>query len=392
MFFLIKQIKINKIKNSKKDETIEVTVKTDKATTKASAPSGTSSGKHETLAFNKNIDNSIKNAEKLFIELISEKETKQRQIDQFLEKNMKKIGGSIAIATSIAVARAGAASRKQQLFEYLNNGEKYSNPIMLGKCIGGGAHAKKSTVIQEFLSIPLTPDMKKATKINEEVHKEVKKILKNFKGFNKKLDYEGGWVANITDENALGIMSTAIEKISKKTKINIALGIDIAASEFWNGKKYKYKKHEKTPKQHYDFINYLIKEYDIYFVEDAFHEEDFKSFAKLRKDNPNKLICGDDLFTTNVNRLKKGIKLKAANSIIIKPNQICTLTSTYKTVKMAQNHAYTPVISHRSGETKDTAIADLAVGWGIPYIKIGIKGKERLAKTNRVKKIQKVIK
>jgi len=392
VFSLIKKIIIRKIKNSKKEDTIETTITTNKGKTKASAPSGTSAGKHEVKAYNKTIENSIKEAKQVLPKLIGEDETNQEEIDEFLKSNIKKIGGSIAIATSIAIARAGAKKQKKQLYQYINKGEEYSKPIMLGKCIGGGAHAKNSTTIQEFLSIPLTENMRKAVKINKIVHKETARILKNYKGFTKKLDYEGGWTANITDENALGVLSSAIERTSKKTKTNIALGIDVAASEFWDGKKYKYKKHSKTPKQHYDFIKYLIKEYDIYYIEDPFHEEDFKSTAKLTKQFKDRLIVGDDLFTTNPKRLKKGIKLKAGNSIIIKPNQIGTLTEAYETVEIAKNNAYTPVISHRSGETKDPAIADLAVGWGIPFIKIGIKGKEREAKTNRLIKIEKVMK
>jgi len=389
---LIKKISIKKIKNSKKQETVEVTIYTNKTKTIASAPSGTSAGKHEVKAYNKNINNSIKEAEKVLIKLIGKKETNQQQIDKFLKENIKRIGGSISIATSIAIARAGATANKKQLYQYVNKKEKYSHPIMLGKCIGGGAHAKHSTTIQEFLSIPLTQNMKKAVRINKSVHKETGLILKNFKGFQKKFDYEGGWVADITDENALGVVSSAIEKVSRRTKTNIALGIDVAASEFWDGKKYNYKKHSKTPKQHYEHIKNLIKEYDIYYIEDAFQEEDFKSLARLTKEFKDRMICGDDTFTTNPTRLKKAIKLKAGNSILIKPNQIGTLTETYETVKLAKKHAYTPVISHRSGETKDSAIADLAVGWGIPFIKIGIRGKERETKTNRIIKIEKVIK
>ena len=389
---MIKKIKINKIKNSKKEETVEITIFTNKGTSKASAPSGTSAGKHEVKAYNKNINNSIKQANKILQKLIGQKETNQKEIDSFLKENMKKIGGSISIATSIATARAGAKASKKQLYEYVNKGEEYSYPIMIGKCIGGGVHAKNSTTIQEFLSIPLVKEMKKAVKINRMVHRKTGAILKNFKGFQKKLDYEGGWVANISDENALGIVSSAIEEVSKKTKADIALGIDVAASEFWNGKKYVYKKQERTPKEHYDFIKYLIKEYDLYYIEDPFQEDDFKNLSKLTKKFKNRMIVGDDTFTTNPRRLKKGIKLKAANSVLIKPNQIGTLTETYETVKLAKKHAYTPVISHRSGETKDSAIADLAVGWGIPFIKIGIIGKEREAKTNRIIKIEKVMK
>ena len=392
MFFLIKKIKIKKIKNSKKEDTVEVTISAGKGLTKASAPSGTSAGKHEVKAYNKSINNSIKQANKILPKLVGEKETSQQEIDKFLKENMKEIGGSISIATSIAIARAGAKTKNKQLYEYVNEKEKYSHPIMVGKCIGGGVHAKNSTTIQEFLSIPLVKEMKKAVKINRMVHKKTGAILKNFKGFQKKLDYEGGWVANISDENALGIVSSAIEEISKKTKTNIALGIDVAASEFWNGKKYIYKKQQRTPKEHYNFIKYLIKEYDLYYIEDPFQEDDFKSLARLTKEFKNRMIVGDDTFTTNPKRLKKGIKLKAGNSILIKPNQIGTLTETYETVELAKKHAYTPVISHRSGETKDSAIADLAVGWGIPFIKIGIIGKEREAKTNRIIKIEKVIK
>ncbi len=385
----ITSIKLRKAKNSKGTITIKAIVKTHDAKAWAITPSGTSSGKHEAVFMPDKPDKLIRQAnDKLIPRLIGLNVFDQEQVDLTMREadgteNFSRIGASITTAISTACLKAAAASAGKELYEYLG-GKRM--PFLVGKCIGGGAHAKKSTDFQEFLSIPLTRDVEKAVKVNKAMHRKVGRMLNS-----SKLDYEGGWVANITNEEALEVMSTAAEEVMRKEKTSIAIGIDIAASTLFNGEKYVYKDKELNEKEQKKYVENLVKEYDVYYVEDAFHEDDFKSFSWLTKKVKSSLIVGDDLFTTNKKRLEKGIKLKAGNSIIIKPNQVGTITDVFQTVKLAKSHDYTPVVSHRSGETKDAFIADLAVGLEAPLMKIGIIGKERTAKTSRLVKIKRRI-
>ncbi len=368
-------------------------VKTKNSKAVAIAPSGTSVSKYEAIAFPRDIDLLIKRAEKTLIpKLIGVEVTDQEKIDSIIRKvddtnNFSAIGGNIAIAISAACLKAAAKSKKKELYKYLAKESNPSIPLMINKMIGGGKHAENSTEIQEFLAIPLTSSIKKAFKISKELHARIGKKIGS-----KKLDYEGGWVAEIPNEIALKILNEEAEKLSRKRKIEIAIGVDFAASSFYNGKKYVYKDKELSTMQQRRYVAELIEEYDLYYIEDPFHEDDFKSFKWLAEKFPDRLICGDDLFATNEKRFEKGIKLKAANSIIIKPNQAGTITQTLNVVKKAFENQYTPIISHRSGETMDDLISDLAVGLNIPYMKIGIIGKERVIKIKRLMKIQKVIK
>lgn len=378
----VEKIKLNKIKNSKGKPAIQATIFTKKGKAVASAPSGTSAGKYEAVYAPKPIDVLIKNAHKTVIpNLIGMDVLNQKSIDYALidvdgTKNFSNIGGSVATAISMACLRSASIANRKQVYEQLNP-KNIMIPKMMGKCIGGGAHAEASTEIQEFLSIPITDSIKTGVKLNKQVHSLVGKKLKA-----KKLDLEGGWIANISNERAIETLSEAVCEVSKKTGENIAIGIDVAASEFYKKGKYN----SRTKKQQLKYMSELIQKYDIYYIEDAFNEEDFDSFKELKKMHKSALICGDDLFTTNAGRLKRG--KASCNSIIIKPNQVGTITQTQETVELAKKYAYVPVISHRSGETKDSMIADLAVGWNIPFIKIGIVGRERTAKTSRLIQIE----
>lgn len=383
----ITSITLKKVMNSKKEPTMQATVRTKKGRGVASAPQGTSAGKHEAVFMPMKAELLIKKADDLLNELIGSDIYNQKGIDKTLQridrtKDFSNIGGSVALAVSAASLRCAADAKGVPLYRYLKPKE-IKMPIPLGKCIGGGAHSKsKSTDIQEFLSIPITSSIDEAVSINNKMHLKVKKLLNA-----TKLDYEGGWIKNISDQKALSVMAAAANELSKRTKTNIAIGVDVAGSNIWKGKRYVYKNGRKDSKQQLDYMYGLIQDYGLYYVEDPFHEEDFKYHAKLTRKARDSLICGDDIFTTNKERLKKGLKEKACNSIIIKPNQIGTITQTHETVVFAKKKKYVPVISHRSGETKDPLIAELAVGWNIPFIKIGIKGAERTAKTNELKRI-----
>lgn len=365
-------------------------------TGRASAPSGTSVGKYEANFMPRKIDELIKHAEKRIMPKLRGMQTSsQENFDYILKEmdgteNYSNMGGSVSIALSMAFANACAKVRGIELFREMKGG-KYSLPYPLGKCIGGGAHAKSSTSIQEFLSIPIgAKNLSEAIQANKKMHEVVYTALKeNFQTFKKKLDYEGGWVANITDEDALGIMSGAAMHVTAETGVKIGIGIDVAANNLYKNGKYHYGKESKTPAKQLEYILDMIEEYNLFYVEDAFAEDDFSSFAELTSKAKDCLVCGDDLFATNKNRLERGVKKKACNSVIIKPNQAGTLTQTYDAIRFARQKHYVPVVSHRSGETEDSLISHIAVAFNCPVIKIGIVGKEREAKLDELCRIEK---
>ncbi len=374
---------INKIRNSKGDSTVEVVIYAGNKSGKASAPGGTSVGRHEVPAFNKNIDYSIKIAKRVLQSLKGFDIQDQVSIDAFLKKNLGKIGGAVSTATSIAVARTAANSEGKELFEYLHKHGSFGLPIPFGKIIGGGRHAKTITNFQEYLSLPFGfSTFRKAQRANEKAHNYVGRHIKQ-----GKLDYEGGWYSNLTDPEAFNLATHALLHSSRIT----ALGIDVASSSFYKGGKYHYGHGAISREEHLGVMREFAERFPTHYLEDPFHEEDFGSHAQLTKEFKHLMIVGDDLFTTNANRLRQGIKLKACNSIIIKPNQVGTLSDCLETVSLAQRKGYQTIISHRSGETMDNAIAHLAVAWNIPFIKIGIVGKEREAKTKELVRIEKLI-
>ncbi|MFH0986568.1 MAG: hypothetical protein V1911_00800 [Candidatus Micrarchaeota archaeon] len=385
----ITSIKLKKIKNSKNEDTVEATVTTEKnGKGTASSPAGTSAGKREAVFLPAPAAKLIKQAEKKLVpKLLGVEITDQKKIDGMITKvdgtkNLGKIGGAVSTAVSIACAKTAASELKKSLYEYLGGNRI---PVLLGVCIGGGSHSgQKSTDFQEFLSIPVgAASIAQAVEIN-------KKVLKKTGAFlgAKKRDLEGAFVKKMSNESALQALESAVCDVSAKEGVEIAVGVDVAASGLWKSGKYRYEGKTYTPAQHYENISKMIRNYDIYYIEDPFHEDDFKSHAKLAKEFPNVLVCGDDLFTTNKKRLEAGIKIKACNAIIIKPNQAGLLSGVYETVRLAKNNKYACVMSHRSGETMDDALADLCVGLNLPMMKIGIEGKEREAKTKRLIEIE----
>lgn len=342
------------------------------------------------------IDALIRNAERTFLpKIVGMTTSGQENFDYILKEldgteNYSQIGGAVAIALSMAFAHACSKARRIPLHRVMKRGKKYSLPYPLGKCIGGGAHAKESTPIQEFLSIPVgAKNLQEAIHANKRMHTIVYNALKdNFPSFRKKLDFEGGWVARISDEDALGIMTGAAVHTSAETGVRMRIGVDMAASNLYHGGKYHYKEERKSRKDQLRYVLDLIEEYNLFYVEDAFHQDDFESFAELTALARDCLICGDDLFATNKERIKRGVEMGACNAAIIKPNQVGTLTQTYDAIKVANKNDYVPIISHRSGETGDTTIASLAAAFSCPIIKIGIVGKEREAKLNELLNIE----
>jgi enolase len=274
------------------------------------------------------------------------------------------------------------------LYLYLGGGmATYQLPFPLGNIIGGGVHAN-GTDIQEFLAIPTgAEDIESALKTNIRVHGAVKEKLKSMGKLHGKGD-EGAWVADMKNEDALKILKQVCEEVSSDSSVEVRPCLDVAASELWDEKKKRYvyrkDKTELTRKEHIEYIQRLIDEYNLYYVEDPVEENDFNGFGMLNK---SALICGDDLYTTNVERIKKGIKSSSTNAVLIKVNQIGTLTDAYGAVKLAKDSKQIPVMSHRSGETSDETISHLAVGFGCPIIKTGTMGGERMSKLNELLRI-----
>jgi len=402
---IISSVKGLGIFNGRGEETIEIDVRTLGGTGRTAAPAGKSKGKYEVAYFPKGgVPQAVKNLEKLVKPaLIGLDADQQELLDRTLHridgtKNFSRIGGNTAYSVSLAAAEAAAASHKKPLFAHLMKVRKAVLPMPLGNIIGGGKHAGKGTPdIQEFLALPVrAKSFKDAYAANIKVHRRVGKLLSEKQPtFTGGKGDEGAWAPKLKNSEALDILHQAVEEVSEETGVTVKPCLDVAASSFWDGKKGKYRYvSEGTTRdsgEQIEFILELIEEYKLPFVEDPLHEDDYRGFAELTRKAKGCLICGDDLFVTNKKRLEAGIKVKAANSILIKPNQVGTVTDTYEAVKMAKEFGLTPVVSHRSGETCDSPIAHLAVAFGMPIIKTGVIGGERAAKLNELIRIEAIL-
>ena len=391
---IIKDINLRKIIDSRGNPTVEADIVTNEGFGRAAAPAGASTGTFEAQAWPKNnVDLGISNAkENVIPSLIGIASNDQETFDETIKdkdgtKNLQNVGGNIAVALSLACAKAAADSKNIPLFEHVSKTKSYSIPAPMSNVLGGGAHAIGGTDIQEYLVTSFDNDVNTAIETNAAVHKEVAKILKEkFPNIALGKGDEGAWVAPLENVEALELVTKAVDNIQKETGVEIRTGLDVAASEFYKNGKYVYKEQTLTPDEQVDFMLGLIEEYDLHSVEDPLDQNDFESWASLT-DQTDSLIIGDDLYVTNSERLKEGIEKKSTNSILIKPNQIGTLTDTIKTVEMAKGAEMATVISHRSGETTDTSIAHLGVAFESHAIKTGIMGGERIAKLNELVRI-----
>ena len=391
---IIKDINLRKIIDSRGNPTVEADIVTNDGFGRAAAPAGASTGTFEAQAWPKNnINLGLSNAkENLIPSLIGISSNDQETFDNTIKekdqtKNLQNVGGNIAVALSLACAKAAADSKKIPLFEHVSKTKSYSIPAPMSNVLGGGAHAIGGTDIQEYLVTSFDNDVNTAIETNAAVHKEVARILKGkFPNIALGKGDEGAWVAPLENVEALELVTKAVDNVQKETGVEIRTGLDVAASEFYKNGKYVYKEQTLTPDEQVDFMLGLIEEYDLHSVEDPLDQNDFDSWASLT-DQTDALIIGDDLYVTNSERLKQGIEKNATNSILIKPNQIGTLTDTIKTVEMAKEADMATVISHRSGETTDTSIAHLGVAFESHAIKTGIMGGERIAKLNELVRI-----
>jgi len=399
---IIEDLIARKIFNNRGEETIEVDVITTSGFGRASAPAGKSRGKAEVAYYPQGgVDQAVKKVEELIApELAGLNSDFQEEIDSTLHEidgttNFKLLGGNTAFAVSVANAEAAANSHGLLLFQFLGGSTANTLPYPLGNTISGGRHARgRAPDIQEYLALPHGAEtFMEAATANDQIHKKIGEILKKKdKFFSGGKSSEGAWIANIGDFDAFEVISKACEEVGNELDFECGFGIDVAASSLWKEKEKKYfyqrdgKKRDSG--EQLDFLLDLIEKYHLAYVEDPFHEEDFESFAKLTKKAKNCLICGDDLFTTNNERLNHGIKIGAANAIIIKVNQIGTLTDALETIENAQRYGYTTVMSHRSGDTCDWHIAQLAVAFKCPLIKTGVVEGARIAKINELVRIE----
>ena len=400
---IIEDVQVRKILDSRGNPTIEVDVITWNGSGRAAAPSGASTGSREVVSFPEGgVDIVVREMEDFIAsELIGMDSRDITTIDEVLKEidgtdNLAAIGGNTTVAISMAAAKAAAASYNMPLYKYIGGNLINELPYPLGNMMNGGAHAGVNAPdIQEFLVVPVgASNVVEGIFANASIHKKLKELIQtkdsNFTG--GKGD-EGGWVPNITNDSALEIQAQACEEVGDELGIEIRPSLDIAASELWNADEQKYVYAQGGVKRdtgdQIDFVKDIIDTYKMFYVEDPFDESDFEGFAQLTKKVKDKcLICGDDLFVTNKDLLARGIEMKAANAIIIKPNQIGSLSQTYATVKLAKENDIVPVVSHRSGETTDETIAHLAVGFSAPMIKTGAIGGERIAKLNELIRIE----
>ena len=403
---MIKEITAKRVLNSRKEATISVTVKTDSGVVETSAPGGMSRGKHEAQPYSsRGIDFSINLVNEIGKQIISKKikieqfenlekvEAIVKQIDN--SKNYNFFGGNALFALEASLLKSAALEQKKELWQLLNENAR-KMPVLVGNCIGGGRHSKqkKKSDFQEFLIIPHTKKIFDGQFINQEAYKRLKKILQQRDAeWNNSLNDENAYASTLKTEEILDILTGLKKQIEKDFEIKFDIGLDAAASTFWNGLFYAYKNPESRMEreQQIEHIINLIKKYGLFYVEDPLQEEDFSGFGRILKMVPNCLIVGDDLVATQLDRFERAMKEKAINAVIIKPNQNGSLLKTKQVVDMAKIYGIKCIMSHRSGESSDTTIADLAFAWEIPYIKTGIAGAERLAKINRMIKIEKSI-
>lgn len=406
----IKSVKAREILDSRGNPTVEVEIALDnKLKAWASVPSGASTGTHEALELRdggkryngKGVLKAVNNINRIIalkIKGMSPKE--QTKIDQImldLDKtdNKAKLGANAILGVSLAVARAGALASNYPLYKYLKKkyfkSDKLSFPMPTMNILNGGAHAGWSIDIQEFMVVPKQKNIKEAVRCGAEIFHSLKKILQS-KNFSTTVGDEGGYAPKLkSNDEALSLMMNAVKSAGYKSGLQVGFAIDSAASEFYNKTAYNMKadKKKRTAKQMIEMYKRWLASYPILSLEDGLAEDDWTNWDILTKELGKKVdLVGDDLFVTNVDRLKKGINEGVGNAILIKLNQIGSLTETIDCIKLAKKNNYKISISHRSGETVDDFIADLAVASGAQYIKSGSLSRgERIAKYNRLTEI-----
>ncbi len=409
---IIQKIHARQILDSRGNPTVEVDVITSNGELgRAAVPSGASTGKHEamelrdnnkSLYLGKGVMKAVDNVNKIIAkELTGVSVFEQNLIDLAMieldkTNNKSKLGANAILAVSMAVAKAAALESGQPLYRYIGGVNANTLPVPLMNILNGGSHADNSIDFQEFMIVPTGADtFSDALRMGAEVFHHLKKVLHS-KGYSTNVGDEGGFAPNIkSNEEAIEIVLKAIESAGYKPGEDIYIAMDAAVTEFYDEKKKLYHFHKSDGKklsndEMADFWTKWVKKYPIVSIEDGMSEDDWSGWQKLTNAIGDKVqLVGDDLFVTNVERLGKGIENKIANSILVKVNQIGTLTETIEAVQLATRNSYTSIMSHRSGETEDTTIADLAVALNCGQIKTGSASRtDRMAKYNQLLRIE----
>jgi enolase len=411
----IEQIIARQILDSRGNPTVEVDVITDSgAIGRAAVPSGASTGTHEAVELRdgdkkkylgKGVLKAVNNVNtKIDEALFGMSVLEQNKIDEALLKldgtaNKEKLGANAILGVSMAVAKAAAIESGMPLFRYVGGVNANTLPIPMMNILNGGAHADNGIDFQEFMVMPVGADtFSDALRMGTEIFHHLKKVLKD-KGYSTNVGDEGGFAPNIkSNEEAIGYVLKSIESAGYKPGVDVFVAMDAAVSELYDAKKKKYVFHKSDGKSMSsdELVEYWakwVKKYPIISIEDGLAEDDWKGWKSLTdKIGAHVQLVGDDLFVTNVKRLSEGIKNGVANSILVKVNQIGSLTETINAVQMANNASYTAVMSHRSGETEDTTIADLAVALNTGQIKTGSASRsDRMAKYNQLIRIEEML-
>jgi len=410
----IHEIRAREILDSRGNPTVSTQVTLESGVVgKAAVPSGASTGTHEALELRdedssrymgKGVLKAIANVKKIITpEIVGMDALEQEELDRRLIQldgtpSKKKLGANAILSVSMAAAQAASQALNIPLYHYLGKRKDYLLPVPLINILNGGSHADNNVDIQEFMIAPIgSPNFSEAIRTSAEVFHHLKKILRK-KEYSTAVGDEGGFAPNLkSNEEALDLILESIEDAGYKAGKDIHLALDAAASEFYSDDKYVFKKSDGSKRSSVEMVEFyqnLVENYPIISIEDGFAEDDWEGWKLMTDALGDKIqIVGDDVFVTNLERFKKGVNQGIGNSILIKLNQIGTLSETTETVRFAHKNGYSAVISHRSGETEDTFIADLSVALNTGQIKTGsLSRSERVAKYNRLLEIEEDLK
>lgn len=403
----IEAVGAREILDSRGNPTVEVEVALDDGTiARAAVPSGASTGAFEAVErrdgdsaryLGKGVEEAVAAViDEIAPELIGFEATEQRLIDGALidldgTANKGKLGANAILGVSLAVAKAAADSADLPLFRYLGGPNAHVLPVPMMNILNGGSHADSNVDIQEFMVAPIgAATYREALRTGVEVYHSLKSVLKS-KGLSTGLGDEGGFAPNLgSNREALDLILVAIEKAGFTPGVDLGLALDVAATEFFKDGAYQFEGRAHSPQEMITYYEQLVRDYPLVSIEDPLSEDEWESWSQLVAEVGGRVqIVGDDLFVTNPERLRKGIELKSANSLLVKLNQIGTLTETFEAVELAQRSGFTTMTSHRSGETEDTTIADLSVATNAGQIKTGAPARgERINKYNQLLRIE----
>jgi enolase len=407
---VIEQVGAREILDSRGNPTVEVEVALDDGTlSRAAVPSGASTGEHEAVELrdgdgNRYLGKGVEKAVTAVLDVIGPElqgieAVEQRIVDQKLvdldgTPDKSRLGANAILGVSLAVAKAAAESSGLELFRYVGGPNAHVLPVPMLNILNGGAHADTDVDIQEFMIAPIGAEsFREALRWGAEVYHSLKSVLKS-RGLATGLGDEGGFAPNLgTNREALDLILTAIEKAGYAPGRDVALALDVAATEFFADGAYTYEGSKRSAEQMSAYYKELLDNYPLVSIEDPLAEDDWDGWVRMTADVGERVqIVGDDLFVTNPERLEEGISRRAANALLVKVNQIGTLSETLDAVTLATSFGYKSMMSHRSGETEDTTIADLAVATGVGQIKTGAPARsERVAKYNQLLRIEEML-